>query len=419
MEFIEGQTLKEMLAAAPDGCLPEEQVLDWARQICDVLDYLHRHEPPVIFRDLKPANVMITPQGQVKLIDFGVARLFDPAKGTDTLKMGTVGYAPPEQYAGQGQTTPRSDVYALGATLYELLTGDNPEAHPFVFSTVRRLKRGVSPRTAQAIARAVQLDPNARFPSVRAMKAALQKPRRRPLAALAVTLPLALLLAGGGWWAWHSISQGTPAPSPTSSGLAVVQATPSPTPTRRPTVTLAPTHTPSPVPTEPPTPKPTASSTPTPMPTRTPAPTQSGSPTLTSVPTAPPASGALITFEQFGSWRRGDQPHGELTQTQEQVHSGSYAAKLRYNFPAGGDDFVVFIHPLSLAGNPNTIGAWVYGDGSAHFLNIWIEDAQGEIWSVALGKVGTPGWRQMVGVIDANLPWPSGHISGPDNRTVD
>jgi len=80
----------------------------WAIQLCDVLEYLHNHTPPVIFRDMKPDNVMVTPEGDIKLIDFGVARLFDPTKRTDTLKMGTAGYAPPEQYAGQGQTTPLS-----------------------------------------------------------------------------------------------------------------------------------------------------------------------------------------------------------------------------------------------------------------------------------------------------------------------
>ncbi|HET92070.1 MAG TPA: hypothetical protein ENN99_15220, partial [Chloroflexi bacterium] len=145
-----------------------------------------------------------------------------------------------------------------------------------------------------------------------------------------------------------------------------------------------------------------------------------GTPTATTTPpaTSAPASGALITFEQWDSWRRGDQPYGELTQTSEQVHSGSYAAKLRYFFPASGDDYVVFLRPLSLSGQPNTIGAWVYGDGSGHLLNAWIQDAQNQVWSVHLGKVGSPGWQQLVGNI-ANRPWPSGHISGPDNGVID
>jgi len=180
MDYIEGETPAEQLSRSPDG-LPQETVVKWAIQLCDVLEYLHNQTPPVIFRDMKPANVMITSQGEVKLIDFGVARLFDPGKRTDTLKMGTAGYAPPEQYAGQGQTTPRSDVYALGATMYELLTGDDPTAHPFVFTAPRKLNSSISPSLSTVMMRAVNLDPDDRFPSAQAMKQALQKttqPRR-------------------------------------------------------------------------------------------------------------------------------------------------------------------------------------------------------------------------------------------------
>jgi serine/threonine-protein kinase len=180
MDYIEGETLEARLIASPDG-LPQEEVVEWALQLCDVLDYLHNQDPPVIFRDMKPANVMVTPEGQVKLIDFGVVRLFDPSKGTDTLKMGTAGYAPPEQYAGRGQTTPRSDVYALGATLYELLTGDDPTEHPFVFTPLRQLRPSVSQVLSDAVMRAVSMAPEGRFPSVEAMREVLQKvtkPRR-------------------------------------------------------------------------------------------------------------------------------------------------------------------------------------------------------------------------------------------------
>jgi len=145
----------------------------------------------------------------------------------------------------------------------------------------------------------------------------------------------------------------------------------------------------------------------------------SGAPTSTPQPTSLPPSGALVTFEEWGSWRRGDQPHGELTQTQEQVQSGRYAAKLRYNFPGTSEDYVVFLRSLSLAGQPNAVGAWVYGDGSGHYLNVWIQDAQNEIWSVHLGRVGGAGWRQVAGTLDPNLSWPSGHISGPENGAVD
>jgi serine/threonine-protein kinase len=186
MDYVEGQTLEARLLASPEG-LPQDEVVGWALQLCDVLGYLHCQDPPVIFRDMKPGNVMITPEGQAKLIDFGVVRLFDPSKGTDTLKMGTAGYAPPEQYAGRGQTTPRSDVYALGATLYELLTGDDPTEHPFVFTPPCQLKSGVSTALSAAVMQAVNLAPEDRFPSIAAMKAALQKvtqPRRFRLPSL-------------------------------------------------------------------------------------------------------------------------------------------------------------------------------------------------------------------------------------------
>jgi predicted Ser/Thr protein kinase len=315
MEYVEGQTLEEMLESAPEGALPEEQVLGWASQVCDVLEYLHSHDPPVIFRDLKPANIMITPEGQVKLIDFGVARLFDPSKGTDTLKMGTVGYAPPEQYAGQGQTTPRSDVFALGATLYELLTGDNPEAHPFVFQPVRQLNRRVSTQTSLTIDKAVQLDPDARFASARVMRAALQGRRQGviPRAALFVGVPLALIVLGalgmGGWWFFRNAPLGVFGSAPTATvEIAVVPTAPLPTDTATPTATLISTSTPlptvptdTPAPTDTPTPVPTETPTLTPMPTRTSLPTKIP---VTSVPTPPPtvaATGAIFYTIEAGT----------------------------------------------------------------------------------------------------------------------
>jgi serine/threonine protein kinase len=291
MEFVEGRTLKAVLDAAPDGRLPEGQVLAWAAQICDVLDYLHGHNPPVVFRDLKPANVMITPEGQIKLLDFGIARLFNPTKGTDTLKMGTVGYAPPEQYAGQGQTTPRSDIYALGATLHESLTGDNPEGHPFVFDPVRRLNPRVSAQTARVIAKAVQLDARDRFPSAPAMKAALMGRKQGWLSVLLIALPLLVLLALGVWLLGQIIPT-EPEATPTSQIEVVAHATPWPTATPRSTSTPAPTFTPTPVlsidtspsvTTHPPTPTPSLTATPSPSPT--PTATPGGSPTPSATPT--------------------------------------------------------------------------------------------------------------------------------------
>jgi serine/threonine-protein kinase len=290
MEFVEGETLEELMEKAAEGIIPEEQALGWAKQVCDVLDYLHSHDPPVIFRDLKPGNIMVTPEGQVKLIDFGVARLFDPSKGTDTLKMGTVGYAPPEQYAGQGQTTPRSDVYALGATLYELVTGDSPEAHPFVFPPARQVNRRVSTQTSLTIDKAVQLDPNDRHASARAMRTALagKKASWLPKAALFAGVPLALLLVGGlvagGVWAFR-FGPLAPVPTATPTGTPTITPTPTPTPTWTPTPTPVSTSTPLPtVPTD--TPSPTDTPTATPTPTDTPAPTSRPTRAVTAVPVA-------------------------------------------------------------------------------------------------------------------------------------
>ncbi len=174
MDFIEGQTLEQLLAKA-GGPLDVKQVVDWAGQLCDVLEYLHSQQPPVIFRDLKPGNIMITPQGQVKLIDFGIARLFKPGKTSDTTAFGTAGYAPPEQY-GKGQTDARSDIYALGATLHHLLTGRDPANDPFNFPPVRTLNSQISQAVEHAIMKAVERDAGNRWQSAREMKQALIAP---------------------------------------------------------------------------------------------------------------------------------------------------------------------------------------------------------------------------------------------------
>jgi len=137
MDFIEGQTLEARLnklntsTAQPQG-LPLQNTVDIGIQLCTVLDYLHTRQPPIIFRDLKPANVMLTSDEHVYLIDFGIARHFKPGQAKDTIAFGSPGYAAPEQY-GRVQTTPRSDIYSLGATLHHMLTGQDPSQTPFQF----------------------------------------------------------------------------------------------------------------------------------------------------------------------------------------------------------------------------------------------------------------------------------------------
>src|SRR5437868_7343594 len=136
MDFIAGETLEQYQSKAPNGRLLLSEVLDIGIQLCLVLDYLHSQQPPIIFRDLKPANIMHTSNGQLYLIDFGIARYFKPGQAKDTVALGSLGYAAPEQY-GKAQTTPRADIYSLGAVLHQLLTTRDPSEAPFRFTPLR------------------------------------------------------------------------------------------------------------------------------------------------------------------------------------------------------------------------------------------------------------------------------------------
>ncbi len=131
MDFIAGETLEDYLERE-GGSLPVKEALQLGLQLTSVLGYLHTRQPPIVFRDLKPSNVMRAPDGQVYLIDFGIARLFKPGQTKDTIAFGSPGYAAPEQY-GKAQTTPRSDVFSLGALLHQMLTGIDPSDAPFRF----------------------------------------------------------------------------------------------------------------------------------------------------------------------------------------------------------------------------------------------------------------------------------------------
>jgi serine/threonine protein kinase len=136
MDFIVGETLEEYQGKVPKGRLLLSEVFNIGLQLCTVLHYLHSQQPPIIFRDLKPANIMRTFSGQAFLIDFGIARYFKPGQPKDTMALGSPGYAPPEQY-GKAQTTPRADIYSLGAVLHQLLTTSDPSETPFRFSPLR------------------------------------------------------------------------------------------------------------------------------------------------------------------------------------------------------------------------------------------------------------------------------------------
>jgi len=136
MDFIAGETLEQYQSKTLHGRLLLSEVLDMGIQLCVVLDYLHSRHPPIVFRDLKPANIMRTPTGQLYLIDFGIARYFKPGQAKDTVALGSLGYAAPEQY-GRAQTTPRADIYSLGAVLHQLLTARDPSEAPFCFIPLR------------------------------------------------------------------------------------------------------------------------------------------------------------------------------------------------------------------------------------------------------------------------------------------
>jgi serine/threonine-protein kinase len=172
MDYIEGKTLEDLLLERQQP-FSEAEVLRWAAQLCEVLSYLHHQTPPIIFRDFKPANIILTPSGDVKLIDFGIARLFKKGKSGDTVKLGTPGYAPVEQY-GQGQTDVRSDIYALGVTLHRLLTGYDPTDKPFdPLPKTRQLNPVISVALERVIEQATQTEAQSRFQTAAEMKQAL------------------------------------------------------------------------------------------------------------------------------------------------------------------------------------------------------------------------------------------------------
>ncbi|MFR8072475.1 MAG: serine/threonine protein kinase [Anaerovoracaceae bacterium] len=161
MDYIEGEPLSRILER--EGPQPEEDVLEWARQLCDVLSYLHTRKPPVIYRDMKPGNIMIRPDGNIRLIDFGIAREYKEGKTSDTVALGTKGYAAPEQFGGQGQTDARTDIYSLGVTLYQALTGQTPSEPPYEFYPIRYWDPSLSGGLEKIIAKCVKPNPQDRY----------------------------------------------------------------------------------------------------------------------------------------------------------------------------------------------------------------------------------------------------------------
>lgn len=163
MDYIEGETLSSVLSK--EGAQPQEVVIEWAKELCRVLDYLHTQNPPIIYRDMKPANIMLQPNGNIKLIDFGIAREYKEQNLADTVSLGTKGYAAPEQFGGKGQTDARTDVYCLGVTLYHLLTGQNPCEPPYEIYPIRYWNPQLSSGLEAIIQKCTQLNPEDRYQS--------------------------------------------------------------------------------------------------------------------------------------------------------------------------------------------------------------------------------------------------------------
>ncbi len=162
MDYIEGNSLNKALENGPQS---QDDVIEWSKQLCDVLGYLHSRKPPIIYRDMKPANVMLKPDGKVSLIDFGTAREFKSAAVEDTTCLGTQGYAAPEQYGGHGQTDARTDIYCLGATMYHLVTGHNPSTPPYEMYPIRQWNPELSSGLEQIIIKCTQRNPEDRYQS--------------------------------------------------------------------------------------------------------------------------------------------------------------------------------------------------------------------------------------------------------------
>jgi len=280
MDFVPGQDLKEILTnALREGHpLSERQVLTWADQLCDALEYMHSQDPPVLHRDIKPSNIKVTPSGVVKLVDFGLVKVLlpdDQRTITVVQGRGTVQYIPLEQYGGDtGHTDARSDIYSLGATLYHLLTGRPPLdakqrfLKPNSLPAPRSLNPEISPQTEQAILWSLAMHPDDRPASIAELRDALFAPG--PLSRAArhlfdreevvvrlmranrwlLALLLALFLAAVYLTAHPTYIPPEPTPTPTVTATALptatATATPRPTPTATPTVTPTPTITPTP-----------------------------------------------------------------------------------------------------------------------------------------------------------------------------
>ena len=215
MDYIQGNPLSKALEEY--GAQPQEYVIEWAKQLCDVLEYLHTRTPPIIYRDMKPANIMLKPDGNICLIDFGTAREFKEKKLADTTCLGTVGYAAPEQFGGMGQTDARTDIYCLGATLYHLVTGRNPCDPPYEILPIRQVNPALSSGLERIIQKCTQRNPDDRYQSCAELMYALEnyekiddayrKKQKRKLGLFLASAGLTLAFGAASLWGYFSGEQ--------------------------------------------------------------------------------------------------------------------------------------------------------------------------------------------------------------------
>lgn len=176
-DYTVGDTLENIIKSY--GAQPVEKVVDFAKQLCDVLGYLHSLNPPHIYRDMKPANVILQPNGNIKIIDFGIMRTYKLNQFEDTCNLGTIGYAAPEQYGGSGQTDARTDIYGLGMTMYYFLTGIDPKKQDFTVP-ICQINPNLPKGLEYIIDKCIQFDPKNRYQSCVELMIDLNKYQQLP-----------------------------------------------------------------------------------------------------------------------------------------------------------------------------------------------------------------------------------------------
>ena len=206
MDYVEGESLDKVLDEY--GAQPQDAVIDWAKQICDALGYLHSQKPPIIYRDMKPANIMLKPEGNIKIIDFGIAREYKEGNLADTTVLGTKGYASPEHYGGR-QTDERSDIYTLGMTMHHLLTGVDPRTPDYLYAPIRQWNPELSEGIERIIDKCVSPDPKDRYQNCNELlyaldhyteeEASFKQKQRRKLFSFVISISLAIVFAISGF----------------------------------------------------------------------------------------------------------------------------------------------------------------------------------------------------------------------------